>query len=532
MRKNDFIEGAVIATLSIIITKIIGVLYVIPFYRIVGEKGGALYGYAYNIYNIFLIISTAGIPLALSKLTSEYQTKSEISKKITMFKIAKKYIYLFSIVSFLICFVFAKPLATLILGNLSGGNTIKDITYVIKAVSFAILIVPLLSISRGYLQGHKYITVPAVSQVIEQIVRIFIILVGSYISLKVFKLPLSIAVSVSVFAACVGAIASYLYLEVKMRIQKRKEKNVKLDKITKKDEQEIIKKLVSYSIPFIVINIANNLYNTTDMILLIRGLKMVGYNAVDIENISSIFTTWGVKISSIVTSIAAGLVTSLIPSLVEAYTKKDQTSVNIFFNKTLLVILFVITPITIFLSINANEVWHLFYSTNKYGPIILRFTILVAILDSAYIMICCALQALYKTRLIYIAVISGLLFNVISDIPFLLLFDKLGLYPFYGVIIATICGYLISLTIPLITLKKTDKINYKETTKKIPVLIISMTIFTLICIFIKKVYPIHETRMLSIIYLGISAIVTFGIYYVINHKVINYIIKENFKKKI
>ena len=65
MKKNGFMEGAIIATIAIIISKVLGVLYVIPFYKIIGEQGGALYGYAYNIYNIFLIISSAGIPLAI-----------------------------------------------------------------------------------------------------------------------------------------------------------------------------------------------------------------------------------------------------------------------------------------------------------------------------------------------------------------------------------------------------------------------------------------------------------------------------------
>ena len=52
MKKNGFMEGAIIATIAIIISKVLGVLYVIPFYKIIGEQGGALYGYAYNIYNI------------------------------------------------------------------------------------------------------------------------------------------------------------------------------------------------------------------------------------------------------------------------------------------------------------------------------------------------------------------------------------------------------------------------------------------------------------------------------------------------
>ena len=73
-KKNGFIEGALIATISVVVCKILGLIYVIPFYAIIGEQGGALYGYAYSIYSIFLGISQAGIPLAISKIVSEYNT--------------------------------------------------------------------------------------------------------------------------------------------------------------------------------------------------------------------------------------------------------------------------------------------------------------------------------------------------------------------------------------------------------------------------------------------------------------------------
>ena len=73
MKKNGFIEGTLIATSIIIIIKILGMLYVIPFYQIVGSDGTALYSYAYNIYLIFLSISSAGLPDAIAKIISEYK---------------------------------------------------------------------------------------------------------------------------------------------------------------------------------------------------------------------------------------------------------------------------------------------------------------------------------------------------------------------------------------------------------------------------------------------------------------------------
>ena len=72
MKKSSFVEGTIIATLSIVIVKILGMFYVIPFYALIGVEGAALYAYAYNIYVIFLDISSAGLPIAISKVINEF----------------------------------------------------------------------------------------------------------------------------------------------------------------------------------------------------------------------------------------------------------------------------------------------------------------------------------------------------------------------------------------------------------------------------------------------------------------------------
>ena len=107
MKKDSFLKGTLIASAAIIITKILGVLYVIPFYGIIGEQGGVLYSYAYNIYNLFLNISTAGIPIALSMIISEYITLGNFDAKEKTYSLGKKIIFTFSIISFLVLFIFS-----------------------------------------------------------------------------------------------------------------------------------------------------------------------------------------------------------------------------------------------------------------------------------------------------------------------------------------------------------------------------------------------------------------------------------------
>ncbi len=534
MKKSGFIEGAIIATIAIFVSKFIGIIYAIPFYGIVGDQGGALYGYAYNIYNLFLIISSAGIPLAISKLTSEYNALKMNKEKEYMFKATRNIILIFSITSFLICFFGANAIATLIIGNVKGGNTIEDVTYVIRCVSFAILVVPLLAVSRGYLQGHGYIRPASFSQVIEQIVRVIVIIGGSYVTLKVLHLNLRTAIGVAVFGACVGALFAYVYLISRLfSIKEHKNKND--NKLSKDEKKEIIKKIIFYSIPFIITNIANSLYNSTDMILLRRGLEYLSYSGQDIDTIASVFITWGSKLNTIITSIATGIAISLVPNIAKSNAVGNIKDVNNKFNKTIQIFMYVALPLAIFMSIFAKQVWTVFYGVNFYGPIIFKFLILTAAADALYILICNGLQGLNKSKLIYVSVGTGLILNLLLDLPLMYLFNSIGIYPFYGAICATIIGYTISVIIPLIVLHNKYGLNYKDTIKKIPKLLLSYIIIIGICFGYRLLINNEVGRIKLILLLGLIGIVILLLYLFINRKEIESIlgcrIRDIFKRK-
>ena len=154
LKKNTFIQGAFIATLGIVISKILGIVYVIPFHAIIGEQGGALYGYAYTIYAIFLSISQAGVPLAMSRLISEYNTLGYYGAKEKIFRTGRIFLNIIGVISFIILFVFAPQISQLIIGDVTGGNSPEDITFVIRIISTAILIVPIL-ITKQKMKAKK-----------------------------------------------------------------------------------------------------------------------------------------------------------------------------------------------------------------------------------------------------------------------------------------------------------------------------------------------------------------------------------------
>lgn len=532
MKKNSFIEGTVIATVFIFLVKILGMLYVVPFYSIVGSRGAALYSYAYNIYLIFLSISSAGIPNAISKLISEYETLGYLEAKTRTYKISKKIISSLSIISFVLLFVFAKPIAHLIIGDMTGGNTISDIAFVIRCVSVSILVVPFLSVTKGYLQGHKIMTPSSVSQLIEQVVRIGIMLLGSYLIYKVFNGTLTLAVGVSLLGAFFGALVADIYLIIKIKHNKNV---LHLDKEYKKDaitNKEIIKKIASYSIPIIIINLITNVYSSTDMILVSRTIQHLGYSANDVEFITSSISTWCPKISMIINSIVLGMTMSLIPNIVSSYVSKDYKNVNLKINKALQLILYTSIPMTVGISILAKPIWTIFYNTNPYGSLILSINIFTALLVNINISTSTMLQSMNKFKAVYLSVILGFVTNGILDVPMMYLCNAIGIESFIGSIIATCIGYFLSIGVSIHYLKKESKdLKFSKTIHVTYKILFAVIIMFIILFALNKTLPFNlYNRRDALIVTVINSIIGAIIYIFITYKL--GVIKDVFGKEL
>ena len=493
MKKNNFVQGAFIATLGIVITKILGILYVIPFYAIIGEKGGALYGYAYTLYLVFMAISSAGIPLAISKIISEYQTLGYYDAKQRAFKIGRQIAITLGLICFVILFVFAPQLAHAILGNLKGGNTIEDVTYVIRLISTAIIVVPVLSIYRGYFEGHKFITPTAISQVLEQVMRVLVIVIGSYMTLKIFHLSLTTAVGVAVFGATVGSIASYLYLIEKRHKNKKKfeekELDVKEPKITNK---EILKKIMIYAFPLIMIDIFKSLYSMVDSVTVVKTLGAI-YGTNTAESIMSILSTWGAKFNMIIISIATGMIVSLTPNLTSSAVVGNTKDVHKKINQSFQMLSFLIIPMTVGLSFLAKPVYTVFYGASKYGPSVLSFFIFVALITALFTTAITITQVLRYYKVVFISLASGLLLKALVNVSLINQLNSLGLPAYYGSILASILGYGLSLIICLIALNRKCGVNYEETAKQLINTLCGTVLMVISLLIVKLVIPISST---------------------------------------
>ena len=516
MRKSTFVKGAFITTIGIVLSKILGIIYVIPFHAVIGDKGGALYGYAYTIYTVFMSLASAGIPLAISKLVSEYQTLGYYDAKKRVFIIGKKIALVLGLLCFIIILIFAPYLAEMVLKGVSGGNSVEDVTFVIRVIGSAILVVPVLSIYRGFFEGHRLFSPPSISQVIEQLIRVLIIVFGSFLALKVFNLNLSTSVGIALFGATVGAFVSYLYLAFK-KFNNKAKFNEKIRKVNEPiiTNKTIFKKIVYYAIPFILIDIFKSLYNYVDMVSVVRGLvNNASFDAIDAEVVYSMLSTWAAKFNMVILAISTGVIVSLIPNLTESIVKKDSDGVNKKINQALNILFYLTIPMTLGISFLAKPIWTLFYGNSSYGPSILSYYIFVGLFIGLFTAMVTTLQTLKDYKAVLISLVSGVVLKILLTSHLLVTFYKMNLAPYYGVITASVIGYLVSFIICLVILRVKYKINFEEVIKLFIDIICGSMLMVFVLFILKLIIPIYSsTRLLNLIIILVYGIVGMAVYF-------------------
>lgn len=533
MKKNGFVEGAFIAYVAIIITKVLGALYNIPFYEIIGERGSIIYSFAYNIYMLFLDISTSGIPIAISIVISEYATKGMYRSKEKAYNLGLKIVVAVSLVAFLILQIFSKQLAGFYIADMTDGVTVDEVSVAIRAVSLCLLIVPFLSMKRGYLQGHKYLSAPSTSQVIEQVVRIVFVLLGSSFVIYFLNLGTTVGVCVALLGTSVGAGVALVYLLVKSRKSK--------DLFTCPVEEEvdstknILKKIFTYCISIVLVSVSSSLYHIVDMKLLLVGLNNIGYSEVDTQTIASISSTWVPKISMIVVALAMGLTNSIAPHVAESFSKGKLNEVGFKINQGICTIIGVSVPIAVGIIIFAEPVYRIFYGSSEYGSTILMLSIVLNVVASVVSVVSMAMQSIDCGKQVVIYTIVGIFINAGFDLPLIYLFDSMGIPAYLGATASSILGQAVTLLLLMASLYRKYKLSYKPSLKVLLKIIVPVAAMALVIVLLKMVWPVVETRsILLILQLAAYALVGAAVYGVLAYKfgAITDIMDKNTLKRI
>lgn len=511
---SKLLRGTFILTLGTILSKVLGLFYVIPFFAIVGEYGTALYSYSYIPYTIFISVATAGVPLAVSKFIAKYNAMEEYSVGRKLFKSGVAVMLATGILSFLVMYFTAPGLAEMVMDSNDKDMKISaaDVTTVIRAVSFALIVVPFMSLIRGFFQGHQSMGPSAVSQVVEQIVRIVFVLAGAFVVLNVFKGDMVTAVSVATFAAFIGALGSLAVLG--WYWVKRKPH---LDELLKEDKgtmdislKDIYKEILLYAAPFVFVGIANPLFQFIDMMTFSRAMTSIGYSSNEASAAFSILNFQSHKLVIIPVSLATAFSLTLVPSITKAFIENDRKGMRRQLDQTFQVLMYLTVPAAIGIALLAEPMYTIFYAHNDLGTEVLMTYAPVAILFALYSVTAAILQGINEQRFTILSLLTGLLVKLTFNIPLIKMLET------QGAVLSTALGYIAAIIINMLVIKKFAKYPMGFVARRIILILVfsglmagvTMAFYELLVQFLSP-----SVKFQSIVLIAISAVVGAAVYF-------------------
>ncbi len=309
-KKQSFLGGAAILASAVAIVKILGAVYKIPFGNIVGSEGQTYFNVAYNIYNVLLTISTAGLPLAISKLTSQAHTQGRENQKKKIFSTAIWLFFVLGLAGTLLMYFGAERLASFM--NEPLGY------WPIRALSPAVFCVCLLACMRGYTQGQGNMTPTAVSQILEALCKLVLGLTLAWYFLKL-GLGLDIAAAGAILGVTAGTVLSLLYLI--FYLLRYRDKKASLD--VPDSGGSIMRQILAIGIPITLSNSAMSIITLVDTKIVLGRLRDIPALA---DSAAELFGqyTFGMNLINLPPSFVFPVTMSLIPFAAAALTRRDH----------------------------------------------------------------------------------------------------------------------------------------------------------------------------------------------------------------
>ena len=367
-KKSTFFGGAAILAAGIAIVKLIGALYKIPLFNIIGDEGTGHFNNAYVIYNLLLMVSTAGLPVALSKSISEASTLGKRNQVHRTFSVALAAFFVLGTISFAVMFALAQPLA-----DLQGDGAAVQ---AVRAIAPACFFVCVLSAFRGYAQGHGNMVPTAVSQIIEALGKLTIGLALAWLLVRAGASSADAAAG-AIFGVTCGAGICLIYLIVDHIHRRRSEPGRPTD--VPEAPGTIFKRLLVIAVPITLCSSVTPITSWLDTAQVQNILRDVmdaqpaqWYEAqklVDPTVVDPVVAAYGayqkaITIYNLPSSFMVAITASVIPAISACRAKRDFQGAGRIAESSMRVGMLLALPAGIGLSVLASPVMHFVYRSD------------------------------------------------------------------------------------------------------------------------------------------------------------------------
>ncbi len=444
-------EGVIVLMLSQVVIKIVGLIYKIYLTNRegFGDRGNAIYSSAFQIYALFLTISSIGVPNAISKLVSSKVAVGDNKEAYRIFKIAFAMFGLLGFVGSSILFFGAEYIA-------NNYLQIPEAKLTILALSPSVFLVSIASVLRGYFNGKENISVTANSQSLEQIFKtIFTILLVEQIASISSKNTILMA-GAATLATTLATLFSLIYLyRYFIKIKREVWKEVIASKKQKKDSViKIIRSILAVSVPIALCALFSVTTKTIDALTVVRSLK----NFMREEEATLQYGILSGKVDTLITlpfSFNIAFATALVPTISAAIAKKEIYIAKKRIEFSILVTILIGLPCTICMCMFSNQILDLLFPNASSGGEMLALSACSIIFVVLTQTINGALQGLGKVNVPVIAFAFGAIIKLIFNI---VLIPIIGIK---GAIISSIISHIISFIICFISLKRNLQMTFK-----------------------------------------------------------------------
>lgn len=325
MANSKILKGTAILGIAGIFVKILGAVFRIPLTALIGTEGMAYYGYAYPLYSLFLVIATAGIPVAISRMVSERIASGDFSGAQRVFGVSRWLLLGIGIFAFAVCFFGAELIAE---------HVSKDMGAVlpIKAIAPALIFVPVMSAYRGYFQGRQNMNPTAISQFIEQIFRVAVGLILA--SLFVGK-GLELAAAGATFGATVGSVAGLVVIMMIYALNKkainhhlRQSRSNQTHRRKKEKTVAIVKQILIIAIPITIGASILPLVNFADSAIVTRRLLDGGFSEIEARELWGQLSGYCNTMVGLPQVLTQAVAVAMVPAIAAAYKLKNKAEIS------------------------------------------------------------------------------------------------------------------------------------------------------------------------------------------------------------
>lgn len=461
MSKKQFITGAIVLSVSGVFVKAMGFAFRIPLGRMIGSGGIGDYSPAYDVYAFILVIATAGIPVAISKLVAESCAVGRYVEAEKVFRVSQKIMATIGVIGFLILFFGADIIASIF--------HMRSSAMAIQAIAPTLLFAPIMSSYRGYFQGLQNMSPTAISQVVEQLFRVVCGLSFSYMLYTgvVFKnesgnLPIEISQSRGAAGACLGAAIGAIFGLVAILIMYRMERKSILamqrseHSICQEPTKRIIKRIIVCALPITVAACIMPIINLVDVTIVMRRLTQAGFEYATAKEMFGELTGFAAPIIGLPQIVIQAIVVGLVPFIAEANKKGDLISLQ---SNTILgyrAAIIVAMPCSLGLLVLADPILTLFFGNQVDNAIpCLQIYSFAFIFLSLTNVSTAMLQGIGKQNIPLINLLIGLSIKVVIT----LVLSGIVSINVKGAAIGTVIAYSVSASLDILALKREQRMR-------------------------------------------------------------------------